>query len=191
MPNPIHNATIFLITTLFDLYLFVLMVRVILVHARADYFNPLSQFVVKLTQPIINPLRRILPNVAHFELASIFLILALEVLKFFLISIMVTGVPHITGLLILAIGDAAKILLNTFFYAILFQVLLSWIQPGYSPVGRVLSLITSPIMKPIQRIVPPIGGMDISPIPALIILQLLMILVITPLLNVGLRMSFG
>jgi YggT family protein len=191
MPESLNNAGVFLINSLFDLYIFVLVIRLILVKMRADYFNPLSQFIVKITQPVITPLRRIFPNVAHIELASLVLIFLLEIIKFYLIGLIMTGLPHITGVLILAIADILKTLLNTFFYAILMQIILSWVQPGYSPMGRVLSLITSPIMRPIQRIIPPIGGMDISPIPALLGIQCLIILLVTPLFNMGLRLSFG
>jgi YggT family protein len=190
MLNPIHNALVFLITTLFDLYLFILVIRLILVKARADYFNPFSQLVIKLTQPLVAPLRRFFPNKANIELATIVLILLCEILKFYLVSALMTGLPHFTGIMLLAIADAFKILLNLFFYAILIQVFLSWVQPGYSPMGSILSLITAPIMRPIQRIVPLVGGFDISPIPALIGLQLIIILLVTPLFNLGLTMSF-
>lgn len=191
MQDPLNNAGVFLITTLFDLYLFVLMIRLILVWVRADYFNPLSQFIVKLTNPIIIPLRRILPNIGRLETSTLVALLVFDMLKFGLVDLITYGAPHIIGLIILSFADALKILLNTFFYAILLQAILSWVQPGGSPITSILFKLTSPIIRPIQRVVPPIGGIDISPIPALILLQLLSILLIAPLFSVGLRMTLG
>jgi YggT family protein len=188
MMNPLNNAGLFLVSTLFDLYLFILAIRLILVWARVDYFNPLSQLIVKLTQPIIAPLRRIIPNIKHIELSTLVFIVVLEILKFFIISMMTMGVPHVSGLIVLGVADTIKIILNTFFYAILLQALLSWIRPGYSPISQILMQITAPMMRPVKRIIPPVGGFDISPIPVLIGLQLLIILLVTPLFSLGLSM---
>ena len=152
------NAGLFLVTTLFDLYLLVLVVRLILAYSRANYFNPVTQVIIKLTQPLVAPLRKVIPNYKGIEFATLLLIIVFEIIK------------------ILLIRHTLKLILNTFFYAILIQVLLSWIQPGNTPATQLLSQITAPIMRPMHRLVPPIGGMDLSPIPALIILQLLVIL---------------
>ena len=176
MFSSLDNAGIFLVKTLFDLYLFVLVLRLILVFVRADYFNPLSQLVVKLTNRIITPLRRIIPNVATIELSTLFVIIVVEIIKFTIISFLVTNSVNILGVIILAILDTLRTILSTFFYAILIQALLSWIQPGTSPITQVLNKITSPIIRPIQRILPPVAGFDLSPIPALIGLQVLIIL---------------
>lgn len=191
MSDPFNNAGIFLINTLFDLYLFVLVIRLILVWVRADYFNPLSQVTVKLTNPLITPLRRFIPNIANLELATLICIIVFEMLKFFLIGLITTGIPNVVGLIIIAFADTLKILFNTFFYAILIQTLLSWVQPGYSPMAQILMKMTSPVLRPIQRIVPPVAGFDISPIPALIGLQLLTILLVSPLFGIGLKMAFS
>lgn len=191
MSDPLNNAGIFLVTTLFDLYLFILAIRLILVWVRADYFNPLSQITVKLTNPLITPLRRIIPNIANLELATLLSIIVFEMLKFLLIGIMTSGMPNISGLFILAFADTLKIVLNIFFYGILIQALLSWLQPGYSPMTQILMKITSVILRPIQRVIPPVAGFDISPIPALIGLQLLTILLVSPLFGIGLRIAFG
>lgn len=191
MSDPFNNAGIFLIGTLFDLYIFVLVIRLIMVWVRTDYFNPLAQVVVKLTNRLITPLRRILPTIGRFELATFFCIFLLEILKFFFIGLISSGMPNISGLFILAFADLLKALLNTFFYAILIQALLGWLQPGYSPISQILMKITAPILRPIQRIVPPVAGFDISPIPALIGLQVLTILLVSPLFGLGLRMAFS
>lgn len=190
MLNTANNAGIFLINTLFDLYLFILVIRLILCWVRADYFNPLSQFVIKLTQPIIVPLRRFIPTYSGIEFSTLIVIILLGMLKFLLISVMVFGLPNLIGICIMSLADALKLVLNVFFYAILLQAILSWVQPGYSPMARVLAQITTPIMRPFQRFIPPVGGFDISPIPALILLQLLIIILVNPLTLFGSEIAF-
>jgi YggT family protein len=88
------------------------------------------------------------------------------------------------------LGDAIKIFLFVFFYAIVLQAILSWMQP-YSDVNRLLALFTSPIMRPLHRVIPTVGGFDITPIPALILLQLLIMLCADPLMSTGMRLSLG
>ncbi len=191
MPNPLSNAGEFLISTLFDLAIFVLLMRILLIVLHADYYNPISQVIIKLTKPVIEPLRRLLPNFRRIELASVLVILALEMIKFLLLGLLVVGFPNPVGLTLLAVADALRSLINIFFYAIIIQAIMSWVNTGYSPIAQILSKMTTPITKPFQRIIPPLGGMDISPIPAMISLQLLLILLISPLFAMGWRLAFG
>lgn len=184
--NTFNDAGIFLVSTLFDLYLSVLIIRLILVWVRTDYYNPISQFVIKLTKFLVNPVRRIIPNIANIELSCLVIFLLIELLKFFLICLMTFGLPHITGLLILAFASGLKLFLSIFFYAILITAILSWIHAGYSPVMQVAMQITAPILRPLQRLIPPIAGFDISPIPAMLILQFCIIL-ISPLFVIGMQ----
>lgn len=191
MTNPFNSTALFLITTLFDLSIFILIIRVILAWVKADYYNPVTQFIIKVTQPLVGPLRRIIPTFAGVEYASIAIMLLLELLKFFLISIITIGTPNIFGLFILAVADILKGFLNVFFYAILIQAILSWVQSNYSPVTQILSQITAPILRPLHRIIPPVGGFDITPIPAMILLQVLILLIVNPLMSMGVVNAFG
>jgi YggT family protein len=100
------------------------------------------------------------------------------------------GVPNVSGILILAIADMGRLFVQTLCYAILIQVIISWIQP-ISPLNNTLYQITSPILRPIQRALPLMAGMDISPIPAMIILQLILIVLINPLTSTGLVYAFN
>lgn len=190
MAETLDSALLFLINTVFSLYLFVLIVRFLLVFVGANYFDPITQFIIKLTNFIVKPLRKVVPNIKRVETSTLLLIIVLEVIKFFLISILSFGLPNIGGLLILALSDGLKLFIETFFYAILLQAILSWIQP-YSPINKTLYQITSPLMDPIRRVVPLVGGVDISPIPALILLQLLLILLINPFMKLGLSIALG
>lgn len=184
MPMNIYNALVFLIYTVFDFYLFILVIRLVLVWVKAYYYDPVTQFIAKLTDPIVKPLRRIIPNIGAIETATLILVIVLEMIKFFLLSYLEFGLPNPLGLVILAVGDALKILLDSFFFAILFQAIMSWVNAN-SHINRVLYQYTAPIMQPLHRIIPPIGGIDITPIPALILLKLLIILFIQPVISVG------
>ncbi|OGT44124.1 MAG: hypothetical protein A3F42_04180 [Gammaproteobacteria bacterium RIFCSPHIGHO2_12_FULL_37_34] len=190
MSNTLNSGLLFLIKTLFDLYLTVLVIRIILVYVKANYFDPITQFVVKLTDFLVKPLRRILPTIRNFELSSIVLTLILEIIKFVLLAMLAFGAPNFVGLLLLALGDTLNLIIQIFFYAILIQAVLTWVQPG-SWLNHLLYQFTAPVMQPFQRITPRIGGIDISPIPALITLQLLNIILVAPLMAAGFGTSLG
>lgn len=177
MPGSISNAVIFLINTLFDLYLFVLGARLLLAWVRADYFNPITRFVIKMTDPIIARLKRFIPNRGNLEISTLIFILVLQIIKLSLISAIFDSMPPISSLILLTFASTLKLILSTFFYAILFYAILSWIQPGYSPVGQVLSQVSSPILRPLQRAIPPVAGFDLTPLFALILLQFIMMLI--------------
>lgn len=176
MPASLNNAILFLINTVFDLYLFVLCIRLILAWSRADYFNPITRTIIQLTQPIIAPLRRLIPNYARIEFSTLTFIIFLEIIKIYILSLLLMADASITIIMIMALQSVIKLILNTFFYAIILHVILSWVRPGYSPLGQVLIQLSSPILRPCQRLIPPIGGLDFSPVLALIILQFLIIL---------------
>ena len=176
MTNSFNNAGLFLISTLFNLYLVILAIRLILAYARANYFNPLTQIIIKCTQPLVAPLRRLFPTYRGIEFATLIWIIIFEAAKIFLLSTLTFGMPYLTSLLLFSITDTLKLLLSTFFYAVLLRAILSWFQPSHSPASEWLEQMSAPIMRPLQRIIPPINGIDITPIPALIILQLFIIL---------------
>ena len=188
--EPIVNGLVFLINTIADLYVFVLIARIILVWVHADYYNPMTKFVAKLTDWSVQPLKRVLPNIKDLELASLVLIFLIQIVKFFLIGILVYSLPNIFGLLLLALAETIKLTINVFFYAILMQVILSWFPYTHSEIYNLLAIITAPIMRPIRRYVHPVHGFDISPIPALIGLQLIVILFVDPLYSAGMYIAF-
>lgn len=190
MPTAVNLGLLFLINTLFDFYLYILMIRIILVYVHAHYFHPFTQFIVKCTDFIIKPLRRIIPNYGRLENASILLLLILAFIKYLLIFSISSRFPNLLGVLIVACGDGIKILLQTFFYAIIFEAILSWIQP-WSELSRLLYQFNAPIMQPFRRLIPPIANIDISPIAALIVLQLLLIVLVNPLMMLGLQVALS
>lgn len=185
-----QDGLIFLMTTIFDLYLFLLVARVLLAFAGANYFDPITQFVVRCTDFIVKPIRRVIPNIYGIEFSTVVLIVALELVKYVIIAAISFDSMSIVGLTIIAVAETLKMFLQTYFYAIILQAILSWVQPD-SPVISTLYRVTAPIMRPIQRVVPNVGGIDISPIPAMILLQMLIIVVVNPLMAVGLGVTLG
>lgn len=173
MYQSLNNTGIFLINSIFDLYLMVLCVRLILAYSRANYFNPITRFVITMTQPVIAPLRRYIPNYHGIEYSTLFFILILATIKYLIISALFFSIPSVGLLLVSAVFSSIKLILSVFFYSILFGAILSFLTPGETPLSQVLSQLSAPILRPFQRLIPPVGGFDLSPIPALLILQVL------------------
>lgn len=177
MYESFNNASLFIVSALFNLYLTVLVIRLILAWERADYFNPITRFIIQITQPIIKPLRSVLPTYKGIEFSTVVVILVLQLLKDMVMSLLLIGMPPVSVLLLIAAKDSMLLLLNTFFYAIFLNAILSWVQPGFSPLGQVLEQLSRPIMQPLRRWIPPIGGFDLTPIPALLGLKFLIMVI--------------
>lgn len=176
--NPIE----FLIKTLFGLYILVVMLRFLLAAVRADFYNPVSQFLVKATNPPLIPLRRIIPSIGKIDTSALVLMLLLQMLAFALILLLRGGEISVLTLLVLSLHELVELLLNVFLFAILIQVILSWISPGtYNPVVSLLYSITEPVLRPCRRLIPPVSGLDLSPLVALIAIQLAKYLILPPL----------
>jgi len=186
------NAAEFLIRVLFGLYLLALMLRFLLGWSRADFYNPISQFLVRVTNPLLVPLRRVIPPLARIDLASVILLLGLSVLELWLVGL-VRGIALApAGLPVLALASLIDLGLHIYLVAILIQVILSWISPGaYSPITALLYSLNEPLLAPARRIVPPIGGLDLSPIVVLVLLQLTSMLLVAPLRDLGVGLAGG
>ena len=179
-------STIFLIQTLFGLYILIVMLRLMLQWVRADFYNPVSQFIVKVTNPPLKPLRRIIPGWGGIDLASVLLLVVLQMLELFLVNVAVGRASGIAGLFIGSIAELLELLINVFIGAILIQVILSWVAPSsYNPLIGLVQKIAEPLLAPARRILPAFSGIDFSPLLALIVLQLLKILLVAPIANFG------
>ncbi len=189
--GPLQNASSFLIQTLFDLYLLTLLLRFILQYLRVDYYNPFTQFIVKVTNPIVVPLRRFIPGLWGIDFATLVAILVLTLVKITLITLIsLHKLPSPLGLLVWSAGNISGLTIKLFFYAILANVILSWVAPmAYSPVTVILKRLTDPLMQPARKYIPQIGGFDISPIPVIIVLQLLIMLLAEPLTHQGISLA--
>ena len=177
--NP-QGALFFLLDFVFSAYIFIVLTRFVLQLARADFYNPISQFVLKATNPLLKPLRRVIPGYGGLDIASLVLVVVLIILKaVILLSIQVGGFPSGIGgeLVIYALRELASLILNYVFWTVLFRVILSWVAPDPSnPVVRVVIQITEPLMAPVRRLLPDMGGLDLSPLIVLLGVQLLKIL---------------
>ena len=183
MNSYLANPLEFLISTLFSLYILAVMLRFLLGMVRADFYNPISQFLVKITNPLLVPLRKIIPGAGKVDVAAIILMLVLQLIMLAIIVALRGVTPPLLSLLLAAIGELVILAINIFLFAIIVQVIISWVNPGsYNPVNGLLNSLTSPVMRPIQRLLPPMSGIDLSPLFALIGLQVLKML-IQPLLG--------
>ena len=161
----------------------VVMLRFILGAVRADFYNPVSQFLVRVTNPLLVPMRKVIPSIRQYDTSALLLMLLLQLLSL-LVIMMLRGVSvPFSYLLLAAIGELVVLAFNIFIFAIVIQVVISWVNPGsYNPVNALLHSITRPVLAPVQRLIPPISGIDLSPLVALIGLQVLKMLVL-PLLG--------
>ena len=170
------EALIYIIQTLGSLYLLIVLLRFILQLVRADFYNPLSQFIVKATQPLVKPLRRIIPGFAGLDLASLVLAilvqLLLMVITLTLMGDNVGGV--ILHLLVWSLIGVTSLFLKVFFFALIISVILSWVAPGsYNPGAQLVNQICEPLLAPFRKLLPNLGGLDISPIFAFITINLI------------------
>ena len=173
------NPLEFLITTLFSLYILAVMLRFLLGVVRADFYNPVSQFLVRITNPPLVPLRRLIPGFGKYDTAAVVLLLVLQLISLGVVVLLRGGDIMFLNLLLRAVVELVLLMINVFIFAIFIQVILSWINPGtYNPVTAMLSSLTSPMLKPIQQLLPAVAGTDLSPLFALIGLQVLKMLVI-------------
>ncbi len=187
--NYFSNAGVFLVDTLFWLYILAVMLRLLLQMARASFYNPIAQFLVKITNPAVVPLRRIIPGIAGFDVASLVLLLALQLVQLTLTFLLLDQNLQLGGLLVLSIAKLINLLINVFFFSILIEIILSWVRPGdYHPVTALIHSLNEPLLGPARRLLPPLGGFDLSPVLVLIGLRLLAILLVAPLTDLGLSL---
>ncbi|ENM5765353.1 YggT family protein [Vibrio mimicus] len=167
------NAMSFLINTLFDLYIMVVILRIWLQAARADFYNPFSQFIVKATQPVVGPLRRVIPSLGSMDLATVLFAYVLCVLKYVALVLIASGgaVTFSADFLFLGLLSLIKAAGGLLFWVLLIRAILSWISQGRSPIEYVFHQLTEPMLAPIRRIIPVMGGFDLSVLVLFIVLQ--------------------
>jgi len=186
------------INTLFDLYILLVLLRFLLQLLRADFYNPVSQFIVKLTHYPLKVLRRVIPSVGGQDAAAIVLCLILIYAKFLLLRLLsipavqiggvmapLDGVSY-AGLLVFCVADLIALVLTVFLVAVIIQVILSWINPGqYNPVIGLVHKLSDPVLKPIRKLIPSLGGLDLSPLFATLALLVAKMLIVPPIIYLG------
>ena len=164
-----ENPFIFLIDTVFSIYIAIMLLRFILQQVGADFYNPISQFIVKLTQPLVVVARRFIPSIRKIDSATLVLVVVLMLIKMVLL-LSIAGYPiNAAQMLVKSLHDLVSLSFDIFIVALFIQAILSWLNPDpYNPVSTVLRSLTFPILRHIKKYVPPIGGIDLSTLVGLI-----------------------
>ncbi|MCL1057013.1 YggT family protein [Shewanella gelidimarina] len=170
------NAFSFLVSTVFDLYLMVVILRLWLQFARADFYNPFSQFIVKATHPIVGPLRRVIPSFGNFDSASFVLAITVVILKFVLLTLMAGAALDVPSILLISLVSVFKEAGVLLFWMLILRAILSWVSQGQNPIEMVMSQLTEPLLAPIRRMLPQMGGLDLSLLVMMVVLNFLNIL---------------
>lgn len=176
------HVVFFLVKTFGYLYVWVLLLRVILQWVRADYRNPISQFVVRTTSPLVIPLRRVIPSWGGIDLATLVAAVIVQFLLCVALILLATdSLPSILQLLYLTLLRLVHGTLRLYMFVIIIWVIMSWINPGhYNPLSALFSRMSEPLLRPVRRRIPPIGGFDLSPLFVIIALQALALLIPVP-----------
>ncbi|WP_136254907.1 YggT family protein [Onishia niordana] len=180
MGSQLGSAGLLLVNTLINIYLLMLMMRFLLQASRADYYNPISQSVVKVTQPVVKPFQGFLRPVGRFDLATLAAAFLIKVVSIILImQVAGYGMPPIAGLAIAGVAAIASGILKIYFFALIVMIILSWVAPQASHPGALLVMqLVEPIMAPVRKVIPPLGMIDLSPIVVFISISLLDSLVV-------------
>ena len=180
------DAGLFLVDTVLGIYILIVLLRFLFQLARADFYNPLSQFIVKASNPPLARLHQLIPSLWGIDLGAIVLLLILEGLRLALTALMLGHTPRVGGVLILSIGELLKLAVYVVVFSIFVRALLSWVSSGTgNPMARLLGSFTEPLLAPARRLLPATGGLDLSPILVFVALMLILKLVVRPILDIG------
>jgi YggT family protein len=180
--NYYSDPIIFLLDTVFSFYILAVLLRFLLQWVGGDFYNPISQFLVKITHPPLRILRRHIPAIGRIDTSSIILLLSLQMLSDGL-TLLVTGVNFsFAALVLLSFSQLVTLLINVFVFSIFARAILSWLNPGtFNVAANLLYSLTEPLLTICRRLMPNLGGIDLSPLMALMSLQLIKMLIIPPL----------
>ena len=195
---PIQNALLYLLGIIFPMYIGAIMLRVIFQVCRVNFYNPIAQFIVKITNPALVPLRRLIPGFKGYDVAAIVLMIFLQIiyliLKFLLAGAAIKLTPAFwLGIFIFSLGELFATLLSIYTWTVILSVIASWISVmsqaagGFSDLIHILHLMVEPLLRPIRNKIPSIGVFDISPIVLLILIQLCNILITEPVIKFGIQ----
>jgi YggT family protein len=178
MPANVTQALVFVVNAVAQLYLFVLLLRILLPWLGADYRNPITQAILKITSPVVVPLRRIIPPVGRVDTATVLVAFIIQYLLIMLILLIFGKSATIGTIALTAVVDLVLLMLRLFVFAIIIRVILSWISPGgYNPALAIIHALTDRVLLPFRRIIPPLGGLDLSPLVAIILITAVTIVV--------------
>jgi YggT family protein len=178
MPANVINAIVFIVDTLAQLYLFLLLLRLWLPWLGADFRNPIAQAILKLTSPVVVPIRRIVPPIGKLDTATVLVAFIIQYLTIVILLMIIGSSAGFVPIALTALVNLVLLSLRLFTFAIIVRVILSWIAPaGYNPALAIIHTLTERILQPFRRVVPPLGGLDLSPLFAIIALMAVTIIV--------------
>lgn len=178
MPSNVINALVFIVNAIGQLFLFVLLLRLLLPWLGADFRNPIAQAILKITSPVILPLRRIIPSAGRIDTATILVAFIVQYVLILLILLMYGMTASFGAIALTAIVDLVLLTLRLFVFAIIIRVIVSWIAPGgHNPALAIIHTLTDRVLMPFRRIIPPLGGLDLSPLLAIILITAVTIVV--------------
>ena len=190
--NYFANAGAILIEVLFGMVVLLFVLRVLLQWVRANFYNPICQFIYKTTNPVLMPLRRVLRPLRNFDSAGAVVAFLLECLKVWLLVALAGRALGPAATLVLGFADLLSMLLSLYFVLILARVILSWVgRDSYHPIVPLIAQLTQPLLAPLRRALPELGGFDLSPMVAMLLLMLARALVIAPLQDWGAVLALG
>ncbi|MBD8525581.1 YggT family protein [Pseudomarimonas arenosa] len=186
------TAGLLIVDTLFYLLSFVFLLRVLLQLVGANFYNPICQFFFKATNPILVPLRKLLPPIGRLDVSAVLILLLIQVLHVVVVAGLSGRGLHPLALPILALAGALNILLQVLFWSIIIRIIISFVAAdSYHPVVPIMAQITEPVMAPFRRLLPATGGLDFSPLLATLAIMLARILLLAPLYDLAAWVSMG
>jgi YggT family protein len=177
----VREAIFFLVNTLLELVILVFVLRLLLQMVRADFYNPVSQAVLRITNPLVLPARRMIPAWGRLDLATLVVIVVLQVAATLTLSglysaLYGTAYPGLIIVLLTALTSLLRLIVQFYFFALLIYALMSWFGPQHqNPISGLLARLVEPLLRPVRRFLPPLGGLDFSVLLVLLGLQALLI----------------
>ncbi|WP_371373890.1 YggT family protein [Thalassotalea aquiviva] len=171
------EAVIYLLNFAFGAYVMLLVLRVWLQAVRADFYNPFSQFVVKATNPVVVPFRRFIPGFAGLDIATLLVAFIIACSKYAVLTAVQGAGIDVVSILFIGLLFLIKQAGTLLFMIMLIMALMSWVVQSPSPVQYVFHQLTEPFLRPIRKILPDLGGIDLSVLVAFLILNVINILI--------------
>jgi len=183
---------VMLLSFIFETYLFVLLLRLLLQKLGANWGNPFSQLVVKLTEPVVKPLRRFIPGFKGFDLAIVVVVLVIQTIETLIIlGIKVGTMPGIFGSFVISLGYIGNKFVSIYVWGVILSVVMSWVPAlQHNPLASVISTIVDPVLDLGRRFIPRIAGLDLSPIPILLLLWIIRLLLFQSIIVYGFRLAY-
>ena len=186
------NAGQIVIQFVFGALIALIVLRVLLQWVRANFYNPICQFLYKATNPVLMPLRKVIPAWRNLDIAGITLAWLATALKLVLLYATVGQTLGVLGLAVLALADLIDFVLLLYIVLVLVRVVLGFVgADSYHPVVPLVMQLTEPVLRPFRRLIPNVSGLDFSPMIVLLVITLARVLIAKPLLDLGLRLAQG